>query len=187
VIAPQESERSPELGIGERLHAGTAAIAAEWWQHVVRIAELSGVKQPGVLRHSVPIEITEGSSLPVIAPQEDGDETSCPKRDDKQHCNCWYDGEACCACGDKAVNMKSANCSVGEHAHCSGIFKTADDDNLDRTWQCACSCHQSTLPVIAERETARHHPACDPGYGPRNYRCHPDCQFAERETEKGEL
>lgn len=30
-------------------------------------------------------------------------ETPCPKRDDKQHCNCWYDGEACCACGAAAV------------------------------------------------------------------------------------
>lgn len=28
---------------------------------------------------------------------------SCPKRDDKQHCNCWYDGEPCCACGDNTV------------------------------------------------------------------------------------
>lgn len=22
---------------------------------------------------------------------------------------------------------------------------------------------------------ARHHPQCDPGWGPRNYRCHPNC------------
>ena len=29
-------------------------------------------------------------------------ETTCPKRDDQLHCNCWYDGEACCACGDPA-------------------------------------------------------------------------------------
>jgi hypothetical protein len=36
----------------------------EWWQHVVRIAEESGVKQPGVLRHSVPTEITDGSPAP---------------------------------------------------------------------------------------------------------------------------
>lgn len=27
-------------------------------------------------------------------------ETSCPGRKDQQHCNCWYDGEACCGCGD---------------------------------------------------------------------------------------
>jgi hypothetical protein len=27
-------------------------------------------------------------------------ETPCPVRDDRQHCNCWYDGEACCGCGD---------------------------------------------------------------------------------------
>lgn len=27
-------------------------------------------------------------------------ETSCSKREDGQHCNCWYDGKACCACGD---------------------------------------------------------------------------------------
>lgn len=27
-------------------------------------------------------------------------ETDCPKRDDQMHCNCWYDGGRCCACGD---------------------------------------------------------------------------------------
>lgn len=30
-------------------------------------------------------------------------ETACPKREDRQHCNCWYDGKACCACGDPAT------------------------------------------------------------------------------------
>ena len=29
-------------------------------------------------------------------------ETECPKREDKTHCNCWYDGLACCACGAAA-------------------------------------------------------------------------------------
>lgn len=29
-------------------------------------------------------------------------ETPCPKREDSQHCDCWYDGEACHACGDAA-------------------------------------------------------------------------------------
>lgn len=28
------------------------------------------------------------------------DETPCLKREDGQHCNCWYDGNSCCACGD---------------------------------------------------------------------------------------
>jgi len=27
-----------------------------------------------------------------------GWETPCPARDDKQHCNCWYDGKPCCGC-----------------------------------------------------------------------------------------
>jgi len=29
-------------------------------------------------------------------------ETPCPDREDKQHCNCWYDGDKCCSCGDAA-------------------------------------------------------------------------------------
>lgn len=33
-------------------------------------------------------------------------ETPCPNREDKQHCNCWYDGRGCCACG---ANSLSAN------------------------------------------------------------------------------
>lgn len=27
-------------------------------------------------------------------------ETPCPNRGDMQHCECWYDGGHCCACGD---------------------------------------------------------------------------------------
>mgnify|MGYP001598549538 FL=1 len=27
-------------------------------------------------------------------------ETPCPDRKDSIHCVCWYDGLACCACGD---------------------------------------------------------------------------------------
>jgi hypothetical protein len=26
-----------------------------------------------------------------------------------------------------------------------------------------------------EEKLRKHHPACDPGWGPANYRCHPDC------------
>jgi hypothetical protein len=36
-------------------------------------------------------------------PPSDEDE-SCPKRDDGQHCSCWYDAEACCACGAPALS-----------------------------------------------------------------------------------
>lgn len=25
---------------------------------------------------------------------------NCPKREDSQHCICWYDGKPCCSCGD---------------------------------------------------------------------------------------
>lgn len=37
-------------------------------------------------------------------PEDAPEETPCPKRDDGQHCNCWYDGETCCACGDPAAS-----------------------------------------------------------------------------------
>ena len=30
-------------------------------------------------------------------------ETDCPEREDKTHCNCWYDGKVCCACGDPGI------------------------------------------------------------------------------------
>ncbi len=26
-------------------------------------------------------------------------ETPCTKREDKIHCECWWDGDKCCACG----------------------------------------------------------------------------------------
>jgi hypothetical protein len=68
------------------------------------------------------------------------EETPCPRRQDQQHCNCWYDGEGCCACGAGSLN-RSRNCAAGEHRHCSGIYKTAGDDNLDLTYTCRCACH----------------------------------------------
>lgn len=37
-----------------------------------------------------------------VTTSDDEWETPCPKREDKYHCNCWYDGEPCCACGDDA-------------------------------------------------------------------------------------
>lgn len=38
-----------------------------------------------------------------LAAKAAGDEeTPCPAREDGAHCNCWYDGKACCACGDPA-------------------------------------------------------------------------------------
>ncbi len=36
----------------------------------------------------------------------DPSETPCPARDDAMHCNCWYDGEACCACNDPAMTRE---------------------------------------------------------------------------------
>lgn len=40
----------------------------------------------------------------VIAPTalEARWETPCPAREDGQHCDCWYDGQACCGCHDPA-------------------------------------------------------------------------------------
>lgn len=31
----------------------------------------------------------------------------CTKREDRQHCNCWYDGKPCCGCGE-AMTFGSA-------------------------------------------------------------------------------
>ena len=30
----------------------------------------------------------------------DDKDTCCPVQQDGQHCNCWQDGDPCCACGD---------------------------------------------------------------------------------------
>lgn len=34
-------------------------------------------------------------------------ETPCPASDDRQHCDCWYDGQPCCRCG-VAMNFGDA-------------------------------------------------------------------------------
>lgn len=36
-------------------------------------------------------------------PNDLGPETLCSKSEDNIHCNCWYDGQECHACGDPAV------------------------------------------------------------------------------------
>jgi hypothetical protein len=46
-------------------------------------------------------------SYEVDVQAEDAWETECPKRDDRQHCDCWYDGKPCCACGE-AMNFGAA-------------------------------------------------------------------------------
>jgi len=48
---------------------------------------------------------TNGSKPKLITGRQPtaDEETPCPVREDQQHCNCWYDGEACCACGDPAM------------------------------------------------------------------------------------
>ena len=74
------SARTPEWGLANvytiarrRLNAKTLAESErEWWQHVVRIAEESGVRQPGVLRHAVPTEITDGEGVPNAANERGG-------------------------------------------------------------------------------------------------------------------
>ncbi len=47
--------------------------------------------------------------------QEDADkepkhwETPCPVQEDRKHCNCWYDGDACCSCGAGPVKQEEIN------------------------------------------------------------------------------
>ena len=43
-----------------------------------------------------------------------------------------------------ATEERSNRCLEGEHSHCSGIFKTADEDNLDITGRCKCACHSAS-------------------------------------------
>jgi hypothetical protein len=51
--------------------------------------------------------ITEPPAVSASPASPSDEETPCPVRSDKQHCNCWYDGEPCCACGDPAVTRPS--------------------------------------------------------------------------------
>ena len=54
-------------------------------------------------------------------------ETPCPKRDDKIHCPCWYDGEACCDCGAPGLSERENNfdaCPGDKNGiHCDCWFK----------------------------------------------------------------
>jgi hypothetical protein len=43
--------------------------------------------------------MSENTVEPSPGQLETGDQEFCPKREDRQHCNCWYDGEVCCGCG----------------------------------------------------------------------------------------
>lgn len=39
--------------------------------------------------------------MPTIVNTPKGTKCSNPTGNDKQHCDCWYNDESCCACGDK--------------------------------------------------------------------------------------
>ena len=58
---------------------------------------------------------------------EEAWDTPCPKRDDKIHCTCWYDGEPCCACGAPGLSEREKNfdaCSGDKNGmHCACWFK----------------------------------------------------------------
>jgi hypothetical protein len=56
-------------------------------------------------------------------------ETECPKREDRQHCNCWYDGEACCACGD---NPPMENCMNGQLTFSTALALVKEGKRLQR-------------------------------------------------------
>lgn len=43
-------------------------------------------------------EVVMDGGIATLTPVEG--ETSCPAREDEQHCNCWYDGKKCCGCGN---------------------------------------------------------------------------------------
>lgn len=76
---------------------------------------------------------------------------------------CWWAGDARVAVSPPRVHSDcskpmSRACSMEEHTHCSGIFKTADAENLDVTHQCGCKCH---LPASAP---SRREPADLPAF-----------------------
>lgn len=65
------------------------------------------------------VKIVGADETPAPQPEAHW-ETPCPKREDKLHCECWYGGDACCACGD------SASLDGTAHPPCSGQ-KTSGD------------------------------------------------------------
>ena len=59
-------------------------------------------------------------------------------------------------------------------------LKQRDPIQSAQSWGCNAGLNEAlVLLTRAVRESDRplrtHHPACDPGFGPANYRCHPDC------------
>ena len=48
-------------------------------------------------------ELTESEAASLVDEQQldlQAWETPCPQRPDNKHCVHWYDGDACCTCGD---------------------------------------------------------------------------------------
>ena len=43
-----------------------------------------------------------------------GLETPCPARKDGLHCNCWYDGDGCCSCGNDPDHGPGCDCDRTE-------------------------------------------------------------------------
>jgi hypothetical protein len=71
----------------------------EWLEEVAKNEPdcdiTAGVLEGGNMTYEFPKTYREG---------DDAIETPCPKsKDGGAHCDCWYDGEQCCYCGDRAV------------------------------------------------------------------------------------
>lgn len=63
---------------------------------------------------------------------------------------------------------------VAEVKHHNGIPPLSKEESDFRMALCEF--------LLTPTPTYTHHPACDPGWGPANYRCHPDCPI--RQTER---
>lgn len=62
------------------------------------------------------------------------DETPCPVREDGQHCNCWYDGEACCACAAPAVDPETPRVTIPRPEHPVQFVISADPAADSFSW-----------------------------------------------------
>ena len=74
----------------------------------------------------------EGSPAHVIercSTGQDEWETPCPGRDDKIHCDHWYDGESCCGCGDDEGRVDGEDFAV--EIVREGIEKTVQSPESD--------------------------------------------------------
>lgn len=109
----ENESNTPDFILAEYLRgclnvfAKTVAAREKWYG---REPNPTSVSIPLPILEVIETEVGDGHQTVSFRARHDGylpSEGYCSVREDETHCDCWWDGEACCSCGHPPVLDKS--------------------------------------------------------------------------------